>query len=138
MSPIDLCLLLLASAAIYVCYVVISDRIRLRDAKRFVAAILSNRYEFIDLVKNGKLTDEDFAELLIREAAEKLSRPLHQRLRRALNEHDNRELIFEIAVISKVLTDKRELATPQITIGDGTVILHDLFLISGKEIQEAA
>lgn len=138
MSPIDLCFILLAAAALFVSYVVISDRIRLRDAKRFVAAILSNQYEFVNLVKNGKLTDENFAELLIREAADKLNRPLHQRLRRALNEHNNRELIFEIAVISKVLTDKRELSTPQITIGDGTVIFHDLFLISGSEIQEAA
>ena len=57
MSPIDLCFILLAAAALFVSYVVISDRIRLRDAKRFVAAILSNQYEFVDLVKNGKLTD---------------------------------------------------------------------------------
>ena len=57
MSPIDLRFILLAAAALFVSYVVISDRIRLRDAKRFVAAILSNQYEFVNLVKNGKLTD---------------------------------------------------------------------------------
>ncbi|NNE94208.1 MAG: hypothetical protein HKN23_21375 [Verrucomicrobiales bacterium] len=119
-------------------YSVIRDRNRLQEAKRLVAAILSGEEGFLALLKGRKLIDYHLAVRYIRGAAHQLDVPLHNRLRCALNKESNREIVHEISVIAKVLTDQRTTSVPAITICEDSVLLHSPFLDSSDEKQPAA